>query len=94
MTKIRVRLYDGFEDVAAAAATTKHREEGSIAPYTPNDLWLPFINDGTTTEKNCLVLVGCKIFVSKLSPLLWRERESGNELQSVQPPLFCTGGTG
>ena len=92
MTKIRVRLYDGFEDVAAAAATTKHREEGSIAPYTPNDLWLPFINDGTTTEKNCLVLVGCKIFVSKLSPLLWRE--SGNELQSVQPPLFCTGGTG
>ena len=69
MTKIRVRLYDGFEDVAAAAATTKHREEGSIAPYTPNDLWLPFINDGTTTEKNCLVLlVGCKIFVSKLSP--------------------------
>ena len=78
-------LYDGFEDVAAA-------QEGSIAPYTPNDLWLPFINDGTTTEKNCLVLVGCKIFVSKLSPLLWRE--SGNELQSVQPPLFCTGGTG
>ena len=75
MTKIRVRLYDGFEDVAAAA-TTKHREEGSIAPYTPNDLWLPFINDGTTTEKNCLVLVGCKIFVSKLSPpSLERERK-------------------
>ena len=74
-------LYDGFEDVAAA-------QEGSIAPYTPNDLWLPFINDGTTTEKNCLVLlVGCKIFVSKLSPPSL-EGENGNELQSAQPPVF------